>query len=106
MSISKHCLFTVVFALLGFASYSCKKCITCSSICYNCIYPVAYQGKTSGILCSDEVGSLDSFNAVLYTLVHSRGDSCYRISPEKSYKYCESNKDFINAVGNVGFNCK
>lgn len=94
--------FVIIVSLL----YSCKKCITCSTKCYQCVYAVPYQGKDSGVVCSDQVGSIDSFNAVLHILVTSRGDRCYKINPSQSYKYCENNKAFIRAVQDVGYECK
>jgi len=80
--------------------------LTCSTICYTCVYPVPYQGRDSGIICSDQVGSLDSFNSVIQTLTIQHGNKCYKISSDKSYKYCDNNDVFKKAVQGAGFICE
>jgi len=96
----------VMLILLSFGVCSCKKkCTTCSTVCYECVYLFPYQGKDSGIVCSEKIGSIDSFNSVLNTLEAS-GNRCYKISPDESYQYCDDNQAFMTAVQNVGFVCQ
>ena len=87
---------------LSITLFSCKKCMTCSTVCYKCIDPAPYD---STLIYSDRIGSLDSTNSVINYLV-ARGYNCTKISPDQTYQYCDDNQAFMTAVQNVGYVCQ
>ena len=97
----------IKFAGLGviivFMLYSCKKCVTCSNVCYRCDY--RGMGVNVDTLCSEQSGAISGFNVVIQDM-QTAGYKCTKLNPAQTYQYCDYNQNFVNALENSGFACQ
>jgi hypothetical protein len=78
---------------------SCKKCIVCSNVCYQC----TNAGKT----CSTDFPTIQAFDTILSSIEYM-GDTCTLIQSTASYDICdraETTKNFQTFFENTGYVC-
>ena len=69
---------------------SCKKCYTCSNVCYDC-----HQGAGS-IICSTDASSWGQFNAVIDQINSTSTVKCTKIEPTLTKDFCETSSSKAN----------
>ena len=82
---------------------SCKKCLTCSDVCYRC----ERQGAIIIVdtFCSSSWHPETNLDFVIQS---ERGDGfvCTKLIPAQTSEYCGNDKGFVNALQNSGLICK
>jgi hypothetical protein len=97
----KHiiCKSTVFIFLLTVSS--CKECITCSNVCYECT-------QHNGLICNTDLSSPDNLEVILQALTSS-GSICSKVSPTESDELCNNKRGLqqvIEIYENQGYECK
>lgn len=82
----KLLLFAFIFILFTFSS--CKKCIVCKNVCYDC-------GPSTNILCSSDFPSQAAFNALIQS-VESTGRTCNLTTSSKNLEICDNKQTVKN----------
>ena len=83
-----------------FASTSCKKCMTCSPICYKCV-----QGTYIDTLCGGGITTAKILQQQVAQM-EQYGYTCTQYNPGQSYQYCDGNQSLTTYLQNSGLLCQ
>jgi hypothetical protein len=89
--------------VIAFTTCACKKCMTCSTLCYACDHHS--QGVNIDTICSDGIRSVSIINQVIE---HYQNDGyiCTKMKPSQTFEYCDNNKQLVNYLQTTGLICQ
>jgi hypothetical protein len=80
---------------------SCKKCTSCSQMCYRCVL-----GNYADTICAGGIVTAQLFQQQLQVQEQQLGYTCTQIQSSHIYQYCDPNQSMTTYLENSGLSCK